>query len=141
MTQLTPSRLKFSEHERNEFFVVPENGTPFEALLDPAYWAHVATSFKPCDEIIVNAEDGSYHGRLLVRDAGKLYAKMARLSYIELDEVEVQESSAIPAGYAVKFRGPIQKWSVLRGSDLLKDGMSKAAANLWLSEHLKTVGT
>jgi len=95
---------------------------------------------KPCAEIIVHAEDGSYYGRLLVRDAGRLYAKVAKLEYIELDAVEVQEGS-MPPGYSVKFRGPIQKWCVLRGTDVLKDGLSKDMANQWLREHLRTVGT
>ncbi len=140
MTQLTASRLQFAEHARTEWFVVPEHGTEFEALLDPAYWTHVAALLKPCSEIIVHAEDGSYYGRLLVRDAGRLYAKVAKLQYIELDPVEVQEG-AMPPGYAVKFRGPIQKWSVVRGTDVLKDGLSKDMANQWLREHLRTVGT
>ncbi len=137
MSQLTPSRLQFAEQARTEWFVVPEHGTPFEALFDPAYWAHVAAQLKPCAEITVHAEDGSYYGRLLVRDAGRLYATVAKLEYIELQKIDVQEGSPMPPGYDVKFRGPIQKWCVLRGKDVLKDGQSKEAAQLWLREHLK----
>jgi hypothetical protein len=141
MTQLTPSRLQFAEHARTEWFVVPEFGTPFEALLDPAYWAHVAVQLKPCAEIIVHAEDGAYYGRLLVRDAGRLYASVAKLEYIELQKIDVLEGSSFPPGYEVKFRGPIQKWCVLRGKDVLKDGQSKDAATQWLREHLRTATT
>jgi hypothetical protein len=141
MTQLTPSRKTFAEHSRNQWFVVPEHGTPFDALLDPAFWAHVAYELKPCDEITVHAEDGSYYGRLLVRDASRLYAIVAKLEYHDLDPVDVQQgSSAIPKGYEVKWRGPIHKWCVLRGTDVLKDGQSKDSANQWLREHLRTVG-
>lgn len=140
MTQLQPSLLKYAEHERVEWFVVPEHGTPFEALLDPAYWAHVSMHFRPCAEIIVHAEDGSYYGRLLIRDAGKLYAKVAKLEYVELDPVEVTQGGAPAlAGHAVKWRGPIHKWSVVRGNDVLKDGMSKDEANAYLANYSKVV--
>jgi len=139
MTQLQPARLKFAEHERNLWFVVPEFGTPFDALLDPGYWAHVAAKFKPCDEITVNSEDGSYYGRLLVQDAGKLYAKVAKLEYVELDKVEVLQGTPALTGHGIKWRGPQLRWCVLRGTDVLKDGMTKEGAQQWLNEYGKTV--
>ena len=139
MTQLQPARLKFAEHERNLWFVVPEAGTPFEALLDPAYWAHVSAKFKPCDEITINAEDGAYYARLLVQDAGKLYAKVAQIEYVELDKVEVTQGGVALEGHFVKWRGPIHKWCVLRGIDVLKEGMTKAEATGWLQQYSKTL--
>lgn len=140
MTQLSPSRLKYAEHERQQWFVVPEHGTPFEALLDPAYWAHVSMKFRPCDEIVIHAEDGSYFARLLVRDAGRLYAKVATLEHIELDKVDVLQGGApgLP-GHEVKWRGPIHKWSVVRGADVLKDNMTKEEAQAYLATYTKTV--
>lgn len=139
MTQLQPIRLKFAEHERNQWFVVPEHGTPFEALLDPAYWAHVSAKFKPCDEITVNAEDGSYYARLLVQDAGRLYAKVAELQYTELNAVDVMQGGPGLQGHEIKWRGPILKWCVLRGKDVLKDGLTKEAALSWLAQYGKTL--
>lgn len=140
MTQLQPARLKNAENERQQHFVVPEHGTPFDALLDPAYWAHVSMKFRPCDLIEVHAEDGSYYARLLVRDAGKLYAKVAKLEYVELDKVEVlQAAGKILDGHEVKWRGPLHKWCVVRGADVLKDGMSKAEAEDFLRSYSRTV--
>lgn len=142
VTQLQPARFKQADYVRNVFRIVPEHGTPFDATLDPAYWAHVAASLKPLDEIVVHAEDGSYYGRLLVRDAGRLYAKVAPLEYHDLDPVEVTQGGPPPAaGYEVKWRGPQLKWCVLRGKDVLREGMEKGPALAWLNEHLKTVGT
>ena len=139
MTQLMPVRLKFAEHERNQWFVVPEEGTPFEALLDPAYWAHVSAKFKPCDIIEIHAEDGAYYGRLLVQDAGKLYAKVAKLEHVELDKVDVVQGGVALVGHEVKWRGPIHKWCVVRGIDVLKEGMQKSEAIAWLGQYGKTL--
>lgn len=139
MTQLMPVRLKFAENERNQWFVVPEAGTDFDALLDPAYWAHVSAKFKPCDIIEVHAEEGSYYGRLLVQDAGKLYAKVAKLEYVELDKVEVTQSNPALTGHEVKWRGPIHKWCVVRGPDVLKEGLQKSEAHAWLGQYSKTL--
>lgn len=139
VTQLQPARMKFAEHERNQWFVVPETGTPFEALLDPSVWAHVAHKMKPCDEIIVHAEDGEYYGKLLVQDAGRLYAKVAPIAYVELHKLEVLQGGGGSDGYEVKWRGPMHKWCVLRGKDVLKDSMTKADAERWRSEHIRTI--
>lgn len=142
MSQLQPSRLKYAEHERQQWFVVPEHGTPFEALLDPAYWAHVSAKFRPCDQIEVHAEDGSYYARLLVRDAGKLYAKVAKLEHVELDKIDVLQGGVMALeGHAIKWRGPIHKWSVVRGSDVLKDSLSKTEAEAYLASYARTVGS
>lgn len=140
MTQLQTARFKFTEHENNDWTAYPETGTPFEALLDSSYWAHVSAKMKPFDEIRVIAEDGTYYGRLLVQDAGRLYAKVAKLAFVELNKVDVvQGSAASLAGYEVKWRGPHEKWSVLRGKDVLVSGKSKDEAQAWLGQHLKTI--
>lgn len=141
MTQLSPARHFIDAAcKRNIHFVVPEHGTPFEALLDPAYWAHISSKLAPCDQIEVNAEDGSYYARLLVRDAGRLYAKVAELEHVELDKVEVLQSNApLPDGHGVKWRGPVHKWSVVRGNEVLKDGMAKAEAEAYLANYSRTI--
>lgn len=139
MTQLQTIRFKNAENERNQWFVVPEAGTPFEALLDPSYWAHVSAKLRPCDEITINAEDGAYYGRLLVQDAGKLYAKVAKIEYVDLEKVEVLQGTPGLAGHEVKWKGPVLKWCVMRGVDVLKDGMQKSEALTWLGQYGKTL--
>ena len=137
MTQLAPTRLHLSEEKSNKFFVVPEAGTPFEALLNDSYWAHVSAKMKPQSQIEVWAEDGSYYAELLVLDAGKLYAKVATKVHIKLDAIEVKEGGLMVEGYEVKWQGPHLKWCVLRGKDRLKDGMDKASAIHWMQNHAK----
>lgn len=139
MTQLQTNRFKLTEHENNDWTVYPEHGTPFEAVLEAGFWAHVSAKMRPYDEIRVIAEDGSYYGRLIVQDAGKLYAKVAKLEYIELNKVDVQQAGPILQGHEVKWRGPVDKWCVMRGKDALKKGMTKEEAYSWLGQYSKTI--
>lgn len=139
MTQLTSNRFRSNEHENNYWTVYPEHGTPFEALLDPGYWAHVSAKMKPYDELRVIAEDGSYYGKLLVQDAGKLYAKVAKLEYYDLNVVEVKQAGVALEGHEVKWRGPVDKWCVVRGKDVLVKGKTKDEANSWLAQYGRTI--
>lgn len=141
MTQLHPTRLRAAEYHRTVYQVVPEGDTPFEALLDPGYWAHVAAKLRPMDRIEVEAEDGSYTALLIVRDTGRLFAKVSIIYHRELEQVEVGAAIAIPSNYLAKFCGPILKWCVIRDKDRIKENLgSKEEANAWLRDHLKNVG-
>ena len=142
MTQLQTARHAIdSATKRNWHYVVPEAGTPFEAILEPGYWAHVAAKMAPGDWVEVDDETGEYTALLKVRDAGKLYAKMGVVVFQRYDEkVEVLQGSPNLTAHEVKWRGPLHKWCVVReGKDCLKDGMSKAEAYSWLSQYSKAV--
>lgn len=143
MTQLEPKRLwqihpnKFQQSEvvRNQWAVTPEFGTPPEALLDPAYWAHVSSKLSRGDTITALAEDDSYFAEYMVLSAGRLFAKVVMLRRVEITAAQIFNND-VPEGFEIKFRGP-RKWSVLRGKDVLKDGMDRGDAETWLRDHLK----
>jgi hypothetical protein len=137
VTQLATNRFHLAEFRRNIFDVIPEHGTPFEALLKEGYWAHVSAQMKPGDRIEVRAEDGSYFAQLIVQDAGRLYARVAVLMHVKLDAIEVKEDGLKAGEYEVAWKGPQLKWCVLRGKDKLKDGLTKDAALTWMNEHMK----
>lgn len=122
--------------KRNQWMVVPEHGTPPQALLNQAYWAHVSAMLRRGDIITVLPDDNSYYSELLVLDVGKLFAKVVELRCVVIESSK-SLSITLPEGYEIKFRGPIQKWTVLRGKEILKDGMLKQQAENWLSEHLQ----
>ncbi len=139
MTQLATNRIQFAEQMRNIWYVTPEVNTPFEALLDPKYWAHVSAKFRPRDRIEVDAEDGSYFAELLVVDAGRLFAKVVVLRKHELVPVEIQDLSP---DFEVKWAGPHAKWRVVRKKDRgsLKDGFeNRQDAEMYLASHLKAI--
>jgi hypothetical protein len=140
MTQLSINRLQQAEYQRTVYRVVPELSTPYESLFDPQYWAHVSAKLRPGDRLEIEAEDGSYYAELRVMDAGTLYARVAELKKVDFDDGSVSGDQPVLSGYEVKWRGPILKWSVLRGKDAIHDGeQSKGAANSWLAEHIKVV--
>lgn len=139
MTQLATNRFELAMNgiRYNVHRATPEIGTPIEAVMSPAYWAHVSAKMAAWDEIRVIAEDGSYFLELLVRDVGHLYAKVAlKASPIEFDKEVVE----VPQGYEIKWRGPVSKFGVVRGTDVLKDKfVDKGEARAWLDELLKKV--
>jgi hypothetical protein len=142
VTQLATNRFQLNKagYVTNEWIADPEARTPFEAVLEPHFWAHVSAKLRPTDEIIVRAEDGSYYARLLVQDAARLEAKVAVLEKYDLTAVEVVGADAAPSGYEVKHAGPHAKWRVVRLSDRapIKDKFeTKGQAQQWLVEHLK----
>jgi len=140
MTQLAISRFKQAEYERTVYSVVPEHETPFDAVIQPEYWAHVSARMRPGDRIEVQAEDGSYWAELLVRDAGRLFAKVAVLRKVELNEEDVTGDMPAATEFAIKWRGPHHKWCVLRGVDLVKaECQTRGEASTWLADHMKAL--
>lgn len=135
MTQLAPKNFEPSETVRNEWHAKPEFGTPPEALLDSAYWAHVSSKMRRGDIVYALAEDNSYFSELLVLDVGKLFAKVCQLRCVKITQAQMLNVE-VPEGYEIKFRGP-RKWSVLRGKDVLTEDKEKAEAERWLEDHIK----
>lgn len=142
MTQLAPRNFQEAAVVRNQWTAKPEFGTPSEALLDPAYWAHVSSKLRRGDIINALSEDNSYYSELLVLDAGKLFAKVCELRCVKITADQMLNIT-VPEGFEIKFRGP-RKWSVLRqdGKEtvVMKDGMDKQEAERWLAEHLHAFG-
>ncbi len=136
MTQLNPDRMKLAEHVRRDWCATPEFETPPEALLDPGYWAHKAAHLTKGDIIHARPEDDSYFMELLVLEVGKLFAKVVALRVVKITDAQILNIK-VPEGYEIKFRGPVKKWSVLRGTDVLAEGMLKAAAEKWVTDHVR----
>lgn len=133
--KLTPDRFKQAEYVRNTFAISPEDGTPFEALLEPAYWSHIAAKLRPTDRIEVLAEDQSYFAEFIVTSASRVGANMVLLRKIDLSSNTKAEPSA--GGHRVIYAGVKAKWRVSRVSDkaTLKEGFeNKQDAEKWLAE-------
>jgi hypothetical protein len=135
MTQLAPRNFASSEVVRNQWHALPEYETPPEALLNPAYWAHVSAKMRRGDIVYALSQENSWFMELLVLDVGKLFAKVCQLRLVNIEPAQML-NVAVPEGFSIKFRGP-KKWSVLRGLDVLKEDMSKAEAETWMSDHIK----
>lgn len=143
-SKLSPSALQTGEFAKMVWVATAEAGTPIETVLDPMYWSHVAKTLKPWHEIDVRAGDGSWLVRLVVRDAGPMWAKVELLAAHEFEAkagADVVMPAAAEGRYIVKWRFGA-KWSVLRLGDnaVMIDGLAtKDEAALWLTQHVAKV--
>lgn len=138
--QIAAARFKEAAQVRNEWVITPEEGTPFEAVLREDYWSHIASRLRPCDIIEVHAEDATFFARLYVRTAGRLWAKVAVMEFVDFTKdapVAVRDT-----GHEVKWKGPHMKWAVIRTADkeAVQGGFeNKEIAAGWLADYLKQV--
>lgn len=150
--KLTLPRIKEAQYERRVWVAMPPHNTPFEKLLDPNYWAHIATKLKQWDRIEVQPDGFTFFAELLVVDSDRTWAKVRVLRYVDLSakgqadlfsaqpaavieaaakETEVKseaDEDTTPASiedspFLVEFKGS-KKWCVIRKEDgeILKEG-------------------
>lgn len=139
---LHPSHFKSAEYTRNVFVAVAAIGTKREDMLRLDYWAHVALKLKPWDTIDVRAEDSSFLGTYVVRNADRTWARVHEMSFtlFEAQKMKPEEVEAIREQYDVKMRGP-KGWTVIRknGNAVIHEGEhSKEDAEAWLSKFLSS---
>lgn len=138
------TRLQQGDFARTLHVVTAHENTTPEDLLDPSYWAHISSFFKPNDRIEVRADDGAWFAELLVLDCSRQWAKVHLLSKHKLTTADVSQTQAdLANGYEIKWRGPHLKHSVIRVADAMpvKEGCAtRDEAAGWLREHLKAIG-
>src|SRR5690349_16586133 len=83
---LKEARFKRAENERTIWTATVEAGIPFEDVLKPEFWAHIASKmYNPPhrtgwgDRIEVYPDDMTYYAELFVHDAGPNWAKVSVL--------------------------------------------------------------
>lgn len=137
---LLPSRMKECEFERTLWVITAHENTRPEDLMEPDYWTHVAERLKPWDKIEARADDGSWYAELLVLDVSRRWATVHALRIDHLTTKDLSLSKALSDDYAVEWKGPAHKFSVVRKSDgaLLHEGeQTKAGAFQWLTNRIK----
>lgn len=133
------SRFRLTEQARNTWAVIPEDGTPYEDLFAPEYWAHVAVTVRPGDLIEVRAEDGSYFALLYAVAVHRQAVAVCELLKKDLSAVKMP---VVESGIIVEFKGPLRKWSVIRTKDnvIVSDKHeSRLAADNAAAEYLRTI--
>lgn len=142
VASLNAGRHNQAEFKRTNWHVVPEEGTAVSDMLDPAYWQHIGYKMRPGDLVEVHAEDGTWFATMLVRDSGPNYARVAVTSFIEFD-ARPEFGSKFFDDYAVEFKGPNNRWCVLRKKDgeyMKKQLSSKSEGTAWLADYAKALG-
>lgn len=137
MARLREASMRLAEHARVEYVVEPEEGTKFEDMLKPEYWAHVARNLRPGTEITVQPVEGDYYARLYVRDAGANWAKVAKIAHVEFDGAVTEVG--VDDRFKIERKG-FAGYCIIRKQDkaVISQGHKTAAdAQLALAEHLK----
>jgi len=138
---LNPQRIGLAEYRRQDYVVNAEIGTTIQDIMEPSYWAHVASQMQPYDHIEVRMESGEWIAELIVLAVGRNWLKVFLAANHELEAVD-PDMERKTATHVIKWRGPQHRHSVVRLLDdaVLQDGFEdKPAAQAWLDNHLRTI--
>jgi len=137
------NRMKSGDFVRTLWVVTAEQGTTKEDIMNPSYWSHVAAQFRPYDRIEVRVDDGVYFAELLILACDRTWAKVKELSFHSLtnSDVSMTQAEEEMAEFEVLWKGPVNKFSVIRKSDstVIKNKMEKDEANKFLAGYKKTI--
>lgn len=139
---LLPQRIQLAEHQRNIYQCVVEPSVTRAHLLNDKFWQHVSLKFQPYTRIEVITDDGRFFCELLVISAGRNWAAVKELRYIELGGVDIKKEAAKRDEFEVKWCGPAVKWAVIRRSDnaRIKDQLdTREQADGFLNSYVKTI--
>ena len=141
---LIPSKVTLADYSRNRFLARPPEGTPFEEVLKPEFWAHVARQFRQGggDIIEVLPHDGAYYAELIVAECRKVglvqHIRVVKINYTPLTEEKATDAkSANASEYDIVYRGSEKKHTVTRKVDkvIVSEGHNtKQDAAKWLEE-------
>lgn len=140
-TALHPMRLRAAEYERAVYVADIEFGIAPDAILDPGFWAHVASKLPPYTQIEARAEDGSWIAYLVVTGSDRTWARVAVDRVVKLTTKDVAESQSIK--HEVAWKGPVLKYAVIRTSDgaVIKNGFrERSEATQAMFEHERVTG-
>lgn len=137
---LNVTRFKLAEYHRSTYACMVEHGTAPGQLVEPAFWAHVASSLKPGDIIQVEPDSREWFAELYVLESGMNFARVALLSVSPLVDTNRPAVDESDADFSVDWKGPAKKWSVIRTADkaYVYEGLpSKDAALAKLAAHVR----
>jgi hypothetical protein len=132
--KLKPSRMHQGEARIRKWVVNPEEGTPFEALDEPMYWASIEYMLEVGDFIQVIPDERNYIAEFWVVEKG-IGGIVVHLLWKTDIVLKGKGGVSMYDNYRVKFAGPHHKWRIERIMDnhVAKTGFStENEANKWL---------
>lgn len=116
-------------HKVNTFVYEAPHDLPFDEMLKPSFWAHVASFMAQWTEIIIHPLGAEYIAELVVVESGHLFAKVALKSKVQL-QAHGEDVKAL----AIEQIG--NKFRIRRGPDVMKDGLStRKDAERWIEDY------
>lgn len=133
--------LNDTEFNQRQFVMRPERGTTLDEMLNPMYWANVAQRMTVGDTVLVRNESSQNIALLDVDVVQPFAVKVSIRWQREVERAQAEQSvTDIPAGYELKWRGPQNKFCILREADkeiVVSGAESKALAAARLREQLR----
>lgn len=117
-----------------------ECSTPFEEILKPEFYAHIAAHLRPGSRIEVIPDDCSYMAEMYVVACDRLWAKVVLLHKHDL--TGGVKAEPVSDDFEVKYSGPHTMFRVVRKSDkgVIKDGFqTKEMGEAWLADYRTTI--
>ncbi len=149
--RLKPSGLGDASYNMRVHHAQPTSQTSIDDILDPKYWVNVSRKMLPGDDVICQWEDFSMQARLTVIDSGDNWAKVALLPGYPLDlsgdtedaiKTRVEQQAKEDQEYEVVFKGPVNKWSVIRRKDkeyITKYHQQRKSAEEFLADYKRSL--
>jgi hypothetical protein len=132
---LNPTRFKSSEYARNTFHASAHTGASKDDILNPPFWAHIASQVSRFDHIEVVEERGVWWADLLITSKIEKPGKPPTITvdilhFKKLEayrNLDAEPATSPDENYEVKFRGP-KKWSVIHKDtrEILVEGLETA---------------
>lgn len=151
--QLTDSRFRLAEHQRQAYRATLEAGTTLSNVRDPEFWRLLSAKVRPGDTIEATWEDGSGFLMLYVRaipGAGRLVVEplFGGLFDQPADEADYAMVAGagqldVQDGIRVEWAGDHDLWRVVLEADgsILKSSLpTKSEARRQRTNYLKTLG-
>lgn len=136
---LAPGRMRPAEASWRSHAVLVESGMAREALLAPSFWGAVAGRLRVLDRIEAMDDAATWVTVLMVRAVGQGEASVVPLWSVELENGAALSPPAA-ARFVARWRGHRNRWAVMEGETVLRDGMgSREEAELWIASHVKAM--
>ena len=126
-----------AEHAYHVRYADIPAGTNPAVVSSPDYWTHFAQEIEPLDVIVAFWEDGTRETWFRVMFKSPVGLKLSKLFDVEHEAAGDDDPDDT---FKVKWRGPGQKWCVVRvdNNAVLKEKLpSKGEATLFLATYLR----
>jgi hypothetical protein len=132
----------WKEHRNPGHWACVEFGTPLEDVLEPAFWANVASKMSCNHTIEVHWPDGNQYAELYVRACGRNWADVWLMRHCQADKAAYAPSKRNQL--VVAWAGPVDKFRVTRTGDnavIMAGFQSEADAHRWRDEYLRKLNS
>lgn len=135
-TGMLPKHLGHAaDYKRTAYFLAAAPGVTPAHVMHPDFWQHVAERLRLNDRIEIVGQNFDMDLRVVGIDPRKLWAQVRCLRLCSTDGVEVPGAQTFtdagiasgapdPDGFIVEWGGPVHKWRIVHGRDLIAKGFT-----------------